>query len=193
MVGANMRRVREAAGRRQEDVAAAAREWGIRWTRSTVAEAEAGTKPLNAAELLLLSRILQAAGCDAPGLAALLDDGGRWVRVGGVLHEPGLLAKGLSARPGPARPRGTGDVVERIRHRDAEQVAARRLGWTPLELAVGALELWGRGLAEERDARVAAAAPGEVSAATLRALRGRVSRHLYGELRAAGRPHIRES
>lgn len=53
-IGERLRRAREARGLRQDDIAAAARRWGLRWSRSAVAAIEAGQRDLTLHEFLLL-------------------------------------------------------------------------------------------------------------------------------------------
>jgi transcriptional regulator with XRE-family HTH domain len=66
----------------------------------------------------------------------------------------------------------------------AEQKAASRLGTTPAEVAAAAVSLWGRGLTEEREARLQQrehpAQPG-----ALNTLRGHITRQLLSDIRAA--------
>lgn len=71
-IGKRLKVLREAANRRQEDVAAAAQSCGIGWKRSTVAMFESGRYELKADELLLLPRILHLAGVADLSLRALL-------------------------------------------------------------------------------------------------------------------------
>jgi hypothetical protein len=67
-VGGNLKRWREnRSDLTQEDVAAAARRLGLRWAYSSVAQLEAGTRGLAAAELLLLPVVLDDAS-DGHGL-----------------------------------------------------------------------------------------------------------------------------
>lgn len=61
VVGARLREMRTQAGLRQDDVAAAARHFGLRWTRATVAAVETGGRELTVSELLLLPRVLSLA------------------------------------------------------------------------------------------------------------------------------------
>lgn len=60
-IGKRLRTWREEAGRRQEDVALAARACGLKWGRSTVAMLEGGSRRLEVSELLLLPMIVQVA------------------------------------------------------------------------------------------------------------------------------------
>lgn len=77
------------------------------------------------------------------------------------------------------------DVVraEDDARRDAEQVAGRKLGVPARVVSLAAWSRWGRGLTDERDARVAEKAPEDAAPRTVQALRGRVTRELYDELR----------
>lgn len=61
IVGGSVRRVREAEGRRQEDISTAARKLGLAWPRSKVAALERGEKSISAEELLLLPSVLRSA------------------------------------------------------------------------------------------------------------------------------------
>lgn len=54
VIGANVRRLREAQGWSQDQFATLARNKGLNWTRSTVAAVEAGAKTLDLGEFLLL-------------------------------------------------------------------------------------------------------------------------------------------
>jgi transcriptional regulator with XRE-family HTH domain len=58
-VGRQLKALREAAGVRQEDVAAGARGCGLEWGRSTVAMIEAGNRRLDWYEFVLLPVVLQ--------------------------------------------------------------------------------------------------------------------------------------
>ena len=58
VVGENVRRIREAAGARQDDVAAAAKGVGLNWSRSKVAALERGDKAVDLAEAVLLAEAL---------------------------------------------------------------------------------------------------------------------------------------
>src|SRR5439155_26501278 len=58
LVGDRVRALRQAAGRRQEDLAAAAREYGFDWVRGTVASIEAGQRRVTLEEFLALPTIL---------------------------------------------------------------------------------------------------------------------------------------
>lgn len=83
VIGASIRRLREDYGRRQEDVAAAARGCGFEWGGSTIANLEAGRRQLSAEELLMLPLILQVGlGLDElVPLSLLLRGPVEWVEV----------------------------------------------------------------------------------------------------------------
>lgn len=68
IVGARLRAAREAAGRRQADIAAAANDFGLEWGRSSVAALEAGNRKLSTEELVMLRHILLHAGIFEPEL-----------------------------------------------------------------------------------------------------------------------------
>lgn len=74
-------------------------------------------------------------------------------------------------------------AISRDQHGEAEQHAARRLGRSPLEIAVAAHRAWGRGFRDERERRLDQRARKGSSRASLSALRGRVTRELLEELR----------
>lgn len=73
IVGRRVGDLRQAAGRRQEDVATAARECGLAWSRSKVASLEAGEKAISPEELVLLPLVLSLALGRAVTLTELLD------------------------------------------------------------------------------------------------------------------------
>ena len=56
-----LRSIREAAHVDQEAIAREAREWGLRWTRSTVAAIETGRRSIELGELLLLPSVIHSA------------------------------------------------------------------------------------------------------------------------------------
>lgn len=76
-VGQRLAELRAEAGRRQEDVAAAARRLGMDWTRATVAAVETGRRQLGLDEFLVLPLVLhEALGRDTVAdlkLADLID------------------------------------------------------------------------------------------------------------------------
>jgi transcriptional regulator with XRE-family HTH domain len=94
----------------------------------------------------------------------------------------------LELWPGAGEPRRLDlqrlTAVERSAAATAEQNAARALGCTALDVAALAHRTWGRGLTEERDARLAAGsdAAGQDPPSAVRTRRGHVTRQLLDEL-----------
>lgn len=84
IVGEGLRAFREDKGLRQDDVAAAARELGLKWGRSSVAALEGGSRDLKLEEFFLLSPLIgRLGGWDKPLVrsnekVALSDS--QWVR-----------------------------------------------------------------------------------------------------------------
>ena len=72
VVGENVRRIRDEAGARQDDVAAAARGVGLRWTRSKITALERGEKALDLAEAVLLAEAMGEVSGHPVGVADLL-------------------------------------------------------------------------------------------------------------------------
>jgi transcriptional regulator with XRE-family HTH domain len=58
-IGTRLRTLREQYGARQDEVATAARQWGLQWTRATVAAIEIGRRQLSVQEFLLLPYVLK--------------------------------------------------------------------------------------------------------------------------------------
>ncbi len=196
-VARRVRELREAAGRRQEDVAVAARQCGLAWGRSTVAMLESGRYDLKADELLALPLVLHRAGvADIPLKVLLLGDEPTiaisetvsvgWEEFGkflGAGKRAGLIAWEDTRSPVDIRwaPGGKSAVLPAA-HSEADRKAARRLDVDITVLLEGAHQAWGRTLTEERDARVAEAAPPGTSNRTLQALRAHTTRALLAEL-----------
>ncbi len=120
-IGAHLRHLRERGGLRQDDVARAARERGLAWTRATVAALEIDRRELSLAEFVTLR--------------------------GRPVHDDELAA--FFTRVDPGRGRRLRDDVARAL--DAEVKAAKRLGVTPDHVVAAARRRWGRTLTEERD------------------------------------------
>lgn len=192
----NMKQVREAAGRRQEDVALAARLCGFGWQRSTVAMLESGRYELKATELLALPKVLLDAGVgdvtlrrllDGPALPVHKGSGRRWVPVA-VTDRLAVDRSDLGhllGRKASTVDWGTySEGTESGGPNEAERRAAKRLGVAPDLLKAIADGHWGRTLEEERDARVSESAPGGATARTLQALRAHTTRALLAELAA---------
>ena len=169
------------AGRRQEDVAAAAREWGFDWQRGTVAMLEIGRRRVTAEELVALPAIARDAGLGDQPLGELLV-GGSDVMVtlspdvgigsldlqawGGRAelhrlvtdHAPDMPEaqeiRRLWPRLHPGRRQSRSQVYRiAIESRgDAEIKAARVLGVSPIAVAMAAQYIWNQSLTAQRDA-----------------------------------------
>ena len=198
VIGEGVRRVREAGDARQDDVARAARRYGLAWSQSKVAALERGDKPISLEEFALLPIVLADATGSPVSIGALVPDD-VLVRLTEVVTVPGELMKQVYADE-PVQP----ETVSHERHArimrvtfpdvpfldigDAEQKAAVRLRVTPGAVATAAGQLWGRSLAAERDRVVREREP-DASPDRRRALRGQVTRQLLDVLAAelAGR------
>lgn len=91
LIGERVRKAREAAGRRQQDIARAANILGFDWTRSSVASLEAGTRKLSPEELARLPIVLL--GASIPPTDLVLEDDEIALPVGtirgqAILHPP---------------------------------------------------------------------------------------------------------
>lgn len=203
VIGENLRHWRSEAGVTQDEVARAALELGFEWTQATVAAIETGRREVSLGEFVALpfiaNRLAPRAGggrfrrlygflAEAPEAIALAKDvrladpaNNLWTlfdgaAVGGNGRVP---AGAVSPRPG---------VRERIPERveselDAQRKAARSLGVEPGMIGLAAWQLWGRNLTDERDARVSRRVGNDVSARSLQAHRGHVTRELLEEIR----------
>jgi transcriptional regulator with XRE-family HTH domain len=174
LLGAHLRALREAASRRQEDVAIAARTHGFDWLQATVAMIERGHRRLSLEEFFALPSIGRAAGL---GEVPLAD----WITVGETASRAIQVSASYVLAPPAVEHRG-----------DAERRAARRFGVSPAALTRAAGQRWGRSLTAERDDRLAgrvratATVTGTLTIAprSLQAHRARVTRQLLEELRA---------
>jgi len=205
VIAQNVRWYREAADPKvsQDDLAAAARAFGLDWTRSSVAAWEFGRRTLSIEEAVLLPLICRRAfGLDV-SLAELTEHGAEprlSPRATCGVDLPYKVLSGQAASisddevhlldsPPPAS-RELEALLRRVVGRnqlvperasadaqgDAEQRVARRLGHPPEVVAVAALRLWGRSFTEQRDAEV-----GDVGENPAQ-LRGRVTRRLQQQL-----------
>jgi transcriptional regulator with XRE-family HTH domain len=107
VLGETVRRRREAAGKRQEDMASAARRLGLAWPRSKIAALERGDKAIQLEEFFLLPTLLtEALGEDAdfkdlfPDPEAIVDLSPRLQVTGAELAA--LFAEGCDLQFGPS-------------------------------------------------------------------------------------------
>ncbi len=211
-LGLELRRVRAERGMTAEDVARWARGAGLAWDRSTVSSIEIGRRNVSASELLLLPVIYRCPLLNllpnervrltdkaAPSPEALREsliqppelEGDGWWLTGhietGLPDASALLVKSMAFwRDIAARfPGATFGSLERAeQHADDEPTrkAARKLGVDRRIVAVAAEQLWGHGLAAERDRRVDQQGKEALSPRALQAVRGHITRTLLGEL-----------
>lgn len=206
VVGGRLRQLREAAGVRQEDVAAAARLYGLEWTRGTVTAIERGQRQITLPELTMLPLVLGRPRSASTGWAAHM--------TGGQLLAPHELLPATAEEIDVGRYRMPAQVARRLLGERkeppaairldevpltreallavealgaAETKAAAALGVDPLEVAKAARKRWGHSLTMERETRVPDRLPGSGAAhkgaRTLQALRGHATRALLEELR----------
>jgi hypothetical protein len=190
-------------GLRQDEFAAQLREnFGLQWTRATVAAVETGRRQVRLDELPMVCAILQRRPVDlfrgegpvvlADGVKGQLEDVQQLIL--GDFDKVKLVGLGWKPprkrRPAPdwlivrlAVGRVTIGEITTAARGEAEMKAARKLGVDAEVVATAALGLWKQTLTEHRDAIVAASAPADASPRTLQAMRGRVTRELVEELR----------
>lgn len=169
ILAGNLRRKREEHGLTQDDLAAAAREWGLDgWTRVTVSEVEQGHRRLVEEELVVLAFVLQAPIRD------LLSTDASVVRVGSKELPSGVLYMHEGYLGGVPALGTRGAAVEAV----LLERASRLLGESQERIAQAAGECWGHGIAEERELRLARGS----GAGDIRVRRGHVTRLLVEEL-----------
>lgn len=190
-LGRRVREIREQHDGRQDDLAAAARQLGLTWSRSVIGALERGDKALSAEELILLPEILNA----ALGLSASEDHitvpdlftGTTEIALTPSATAPGQSigyalrgSIGADGHPGYywSGPMLHGAVTEG----EAEQRAAAKLGRPRDVLTEVYAALWGRSLSAERDLRALAAATSEATPGNRAARRGRITRELISEV-----------
>ena len=178
------RRVRELRGpKTQEQVAAEARALGLDWSRNVVAALELGARELSPAELLLLPIVLQRVTGKRVELADLVPGDGL-LSAGARSLPRAVLRKILAGRAIDVKIDQTPALTRAQRaaqdeRGEAERKAAAKLGVEPRVLALAARMRYGRSFSDERDARID---PSGLSARSLQARRGHVTRELLKEL-----------
>ncbi|MFF4347854.1 helix-turn-helix domain-containing protein [Streptomyces sp. NPDC001530] len=216
-LGRRLQDLREAKQLTAEEMARSAQRLGLSWHRPTVGQIEKGKRGITAPELLLLPLLYgvplaellpegavwltDQVAARREAILYLLDRGGSEMRWS-AFQKPGhwhlkrdedfsvevmadLAARSLARWPMVADTRR--DFWETPD--EAEIKAAKRLDTTPEYVAYTARELWGRGLAAERDARLAERAELPESPRALQAARGHITRALLSELEPAIREH----
>ncbi len=209
LLAARLLAIRQAAGVTQEAVARAAVQHGFRWGRLTVRDVERGARRLTVEEFAVLPAILDAAGCGtlsrrgprllndddevelAPGLVVV----GRDLRM--PTHrrvvDAATRQAHVAVQERKRRERAEDDEVFEAVMRvpapdDAEAKATMRLrerlgrpDLSVVDVQLAAEGLWGRRLADERDARIADQ-QGQLPPRRLQAARGFTTRALLDEL-----------
>lgn len=213
VVGENVARMRQESALRQQDLAIELQARGLSWTRSNVAAAERGERAVSLETLLILANALSSgerivaladlvAGAGSVQVSDLIQMPKSSVRDalrGGevkISTASGDVAGTLeSAKVAVGRVRqalrqtsllktmtvAEMRVIRQWVQGESEQRAAKQLGIQPVEMQLLAYRLWGQPLDDERDARVGH--PEGKSSASLRAMRGRVTRTLLTEAR----------
>lgn len=212
-LGERLQRVREEKEATREDIARKARFFGLPWHRPTVGQIEQGKRGVSAPELLLLPLVY---GEPLRDLLPSADEV-TWLTsetavYGGALQHSLDEEPEEPALPGPWHFKGAVRVAEKFRESsqklsdalpwgaksafvatpdEAETKAAKRLNTTPEYVAYAARELWGHGLAEERDARLSERPDAPTTPRAVQAARGHITRTLIEELEPAIREHER--
>lgn len=214
LVGGSLRSWRKEEGLTQDEVARAARQIGVDWTRATVAAIETGRRDVSLGEFLALPFIVNrltdggsttsrrrlvgfVARQKGTRDVALTDD--CWLFDasnltqlvnGGRVGTQDVAAGAVKPRPGVRR-----EIASRVESAlDAEQKAARSLGVTAMEVRLASYTLWGRSLTDEREERVGRKHLEDSSPPSLQAHRGHLTRELLKELeRVIGKPRHRKT
>jgi transcriptional regulator with XRE-family HTH domain len=207
VVAENLRRLREDAGFRQDDLARRSRLVGLDWTASTVAAVETNRRAVALDEAFLLTMVLECSFAD------LLDGDGA-ARLGSraevdletlrqlATGEKGGEVTGFTTSERSRAAREAEHELRRLRplwpkmtlndlHRaeeaaegEAERKAARRLGVDPVTISVIAHRVWGHSLTAERDEQAGpdagAAARGHITRALLDFLEGYLGQRRKG-------------
>jgi len=186
VIGSELKRLREQAGVRQEVVALVAQRLDLDWGQPTVSAIEAGRRDLSVSELVLLPSILRAAGLSTTALQLrdLIPNTNEPLRLAGATcaMARALLRPRAAAEDKGKPPATLAPAAGRAGTSEADRKAARKLHTEPAAIVTAAQKLWGRGLADERDARIGDALT-TLSPRSLQGLRGRVTLALVRELR----------
>jgi transcriptional regulator with XRE-family HTH domain len=209
VIGRNIRRIREASGWSQDQLAARLRQGGFDMTRSSVAALERAGRSFDVAELLLLCmaltstpeellagdgpvRITEAAEVDLKSLRRAV------AGIGGLSFSAIDTPETREARALPAkamlsatkvifglRPGASDAEIRRAQasgKAEAEQKVAKRLAMPPAHVGMASFALWGRSLTDERECRVAGRVA-SVSDRSARMIRAHATREIEQQLR----------
>ena len=174
-VGENLARIRESRRQTQREAAGFLREHDLEWSAGKIAQIESGRREsIRLDELVLLSNAYEVPlteWFEGDGSIYLTDDSRiartnlRYALAGGEIS---LMHKGLRQRT--------------YAYTDVDRAAALALNTTQEWIREISEHLYKRSLAEERDARIGDI--GDLSARSLQAKRGRVTRVLIEEIAA---------
>jgi transcriptional regulator with XRE-family HTH domain len=186
VLGRRCREIRTEIGARQDDLAAAARVVGLRWTGAKVSDFEAGRWTSSFETVLAVSLSLElaasAAGKDRPvTLADLIGDEGTIELTEEVTMSASALSKVCRGSPWEKsmdEPKGVEGVLARSGL--AEDRLAKRLNITRELLAQTSWRLWQRSFSEERDLRSGADANAQLRGQVSRSLQAEIEKKLHG-------------
>lgn len=174
VAGAQARALRKGADKSLEDVAAAARSYGLRWSTGSVSDFESGRATPSLPTLL----VVVAALGDVIGRPVSLPDdlfgGSGFVAINDKLDSIALekFRAILSGKPMRLKPAAAGGVLQEFRESDMRM--CKNIG-VSLDIGAAAMaELWGRTFVAERDHRAGPDANAQ--------RRGQISRQLKAEL-----------
>jgi len=189
VIGAELKRLREASGALQEAVALAAQQCRLDWSQATISAIEAGRRGLSIGELGLLPQIVHAAKLVPTPIRVLdlIPETNEVVVVAGSRQAPLRVARSLfrsvseSLRLSETLSHRVFRAGQRTPVTEADRKAARKLRTTPDTIKSAALTLWGRSLSDERDRRIGGGVT-TLPPRSLQAVRGRVTLALTREI-----------
>jgi transcriptional regulator with XRE-family HTH domain len=192
VIGQEVRRRREAAGVGQSVVAMYARQFGVAWTRATVAAIELGRKQLRQGELALMALFLEGAGVTDHRLSLddLIPEDDRPVELAPGVRMPLRAARALLLGGGEQRAT-IRPILDGVDFRDlqacdtSEQRAALALRVRPRAVVDAAYRRWDHSLSMEllRRLQDSSAATTTTDPRRLQAIKGHITRELLDELR----------
>jgi hypothetical protein len=186
VLGRRCREIRTEIGARQDDLAAAARNAGLRWTGAKVSDFEAGRWASSFETVLVISLVLEVlasgAGKDrAVTPADLIGDDGSVALTEELNVRASTISKvcrGRGWETSMDEPKGVEGVLARWGL--AEDRLAKRLNITRKQLAETSWRLWQRSFSEERDRRSGADANAQRRGQVSRSLQAEIEEQLHG-------------
>jgi len=209
VIGANLRRLREAERLTQDETQRLLRNQGLSLHQSAIVGIEAGTRSVALGELVVIASAFAVPVSElmaGEGPVQLTPDASAdLATVGSFLQgevdpadfdidSPGATEMANFWRQAKAHmkhvkkiwPDGTPAGIiaaERASDSPSERKAARSLGIPPIDLSIAAFRLWGTSLTDRRNALVADRTDLDTPSRTVQAIRGRVTRELLAEIR----------